>query len=77
MTEEEKTEYRILHLAAGPLLPILEQRLEVAKNELLRAYQQKEELTAPVAKFAEAHGVLREVKRKIETYETIVEHQGE
>lgn len=78
MTEDEKREYQVLHLAAGSLLPILEQRLTLAKNKLLSAYRagkSGQDLNGPVAKFAEAHDVIQDIKRKIETYEALAEHE--
>jgi len=75
MTDDERRDYQILHLASGPLLPLLEKRLELAKNLLLQAYSGNKDLLGPVARFAEAHEIIKDIKRKVDIYETLTEEK--
>ena len=77
MTEEEVREYRILHMSAGVLLPILDRRVETAKNRLLSDYRDNKELLTAVARYAEAHDIRADFKRKIDNYAALAEGGGE
>jgi len=70
MNDEQLNEYRVFHLAAGAILPLIETMHQSAYEKLLAKFREgATELTNSVARVEALYSLLEEIKTKATTYE--------
>lgn len=70
MNEEKLNEYRIFHLAAQTVIPLIETMHKDAYERLINKFREgSTELTNSVARLEALYALLEEIKTKSKTYE--------